>query len=155
LAIATGSFEFQTNKDVNDAFNFVTKDLQPDEKIIIYGYSLGGIGAQELTRKLNELGKKVDLLITVDAVAAWYSDEVNRVIPDNVAKIFNFYQTKEKGVSESRGGHSQSKLCNTPNQLLYNHNLTNQDKTVNHQNIDEKTKKASESLIINEIIREE
>jgi RHS repeat-associated protein len=49
-------------------------------KVIIQGYSMGGVIANHLAKRLGEDDIQVDLLVTVDAAAAWESDEVDRTV---------------------------------------------------------------------------
>nr|WP_314498557.1 hypothetical protein [uncultured Chryseobacterium sp.] len=54
------------------------------EKVIIYGYSLGGVGATQLTKMLDSKDIKVNLLITVDPAFSFFGKNIN--IPDNVKR---------------------------------------------------------------------
>ena len=60
-------------------------------RIIIYGHSWGGSEAILLARKLQADGVPVFLTIQVDSVAKLRKDD--SVIPANVLKAVNFYQT--------------------------------------------------------------
>jgi hypothetical protein len=69
--------------------------LTPDEKqnarIIIYGHSWGGSEAITLARGLAKSGVRVLLTIQVDSVSKVHQNDT--VIPANVDKAANFYQT--------------------------------------------------------------
>jgi hypothetical protein len=70
--------------------------LTPEEKqnarIIIYGHSWGGSESIALARKLEKDGIPVLLTIQVDSVSKIHQNDA--VIPANVARAVNFYQTK-------------------------------------------------------------
>lgn len=69
--------------------------LTPEEKtnahIIIYGHSWGGSEAINLARRLGKDGIPVLLTIQVDSVAKIHEDD--EIIPRNVGRAVNFYQT--------------------------------------------------------------
>ena len=71
------------------------RTLTPEEKsnarIIIYGHSWGGSEAITLARKLEKDGIPVILTIQVDSVAKIHQNDA--IIPANVARAVNFYQT--------------------------------------------------------------
>jgi hypothetical protein len=62
-------------------------------KVLVYGYSWGGVLAQHLTDRLKADGIQVELLITVDAAAGKQSNQVDRTVSDNVKENLNIYQT--------------------------------------------------------------
>jgi hypothetical protein len=64
--------------------------------------------ANHLAKRLAEDGLNVDLLITVDAAAAWKTDDVDRTVSSNVKKNINIYQTNESSVG-SHGGRNTAK----------------------------------------------
>jgi hypothetical protein len=70
-------------------------DLSADEKqnarIILYGHSWGGSDAVALARELGSDGIPVLLTVQVDSVALFH--EKDAVIPANVARAANFYQS--------------------------------------------------------------
>ncbi len=69
--------------------------LSPDEKenarIIIYGHSWGGTETVVFARELGKKGIPVLLTVQVDSIAKPGRD--NSMIPANVAKAINFYQS--------------------------------------------------------------
>lgn len=71
----------------------------PNGKVIIYGYSYGGVLANHLAKRLDEKNISVDLLITVDAANGRGSDKVDRNISKNVKKNINYF---EKNKSNSK-----------------------------------------------------
>lgn len=96
------------DSSVKTATDFVDKNHQSGEPIIIYGYSNGGRCAIDVATALKEQQRNIDLLLTVDATDAkspWLSyfsgdhnSTLNTVIPANVAVNHNFYQTEECGI---------------------------------------------------------
>jgi len=86
-----------------EAYDYIKKNYKKGEKMIIYGYSYGGVLAQHLSERLSKDGVDVDLLVTIDAAQGPGSDRVDRKIPNNVKENLNLYQTKKSPVG-SRGG---------------------------------------------------
>jgi RHS repeat-associated protein len=109
------------------------KSADPNEPIIIYGYSKGGEIAQELVRALDNIGIDVDLLFTIDAADGWYNFTVNREIPDNVLENINYFQ-RNGGFSRSRG--NKNKRKNGSERGIYNIDLS---ADVDHYSIDDDT----------------
>jgi RHS repeat-associated protein len=104
---------------VNQAYDFIRENHNKSNgetvdggKVVIGGFSLGGVAAQALSRKLEKDGIKVELLVTLDAAAGPMSDKLNREIPDNVQQNYNVYQRGEFGednVAGSRGDKNHRK----------------------------------------------
>lgn len=143
--------------DLDEATNLAYKAIKANHKeggrTVLYGYSMGGVLANHLAGRLAKDNIPVDLLITIDAAAAWKTDKVDRTVPGNVSIALNYYQTVESFVF-SRGGPSAAA---TPDRTaVYNHNLTpmeigNSDGStsrIEHGNIDEVTATAASSAII-------
>jgi hypothetical protein len=137
--------------NTDDAFEQVSnfKKLNPDGKVSIYGYSYGGILANNLAHRLTTAGIKTAILVTVDAANGPWSDEIDRSIDDGVDVNYNFY---ENNISESRPpwshGHQNS---GTRKGQVNNRNMTNDTyngKPINHYNIDEATNNACIIIII-------
>jgi pimeloyl-ACP methyl ester carboxylesterase len=68
------------------------QEQKPTGPVIIAGYSMGGAAAVSLARCLNESGKAVDLLITLDSVPT--GDDLGNVysVPPNVKLNVNLFQ---------------------------------------------------------------
>lgn len=106
---------------VAKAFDFNRNGkLEPDEaahgSVILYGQSLGGRAALRLSRKLNEWGVAVPLLITVDSFG-----RDSYVVPPNVRRAANYYQREHlyiKGAPELRAADP------VRTQILFNRKLT-------------------------------
>lgn len=128
------------------AFNYVKENYVQGETVVIYGYSLGGVAATQLTKLLNAEGISVDLLITVDAASSLYSQPLN--IPENVDENVNIYQTDRSKIG-SRGYPSEP-IKGNENTQITNYNY-DEDKSVQgtdaHGAIDEDTKGFVEDLI--------
>jgi len=125
-----------TGSEVADAEKFVENHMKdhPGDKLIIYGYSMGGVRANELAENLN--GKyNVSVEFTVDA----YSVPNNAGkyyglgIPENVKINYNFYQEKASATTGARGGKNWTK--NEKKTSIRNYLVKN----TTHRDIDEKT----------------
>lgn len=88
-------------------------------KIVIQGYSMGGVLANYLATRLEKEDIKVNLLVTVDEAAAWQTSEVDRSIPSNVEKNLNIYQTtpsifpvRSHGAENTAENPSQTRILN-------------------------------------------
>lgn len=97
LAYGT-SFELpggSMERNVVDSMKFVKEKLNnPNEKVIIYGFSAGGEAAMMLAERLGQEGIAVDSLFVVDAyVPKGFMNQENaarEVVPSNVRRAINF-----------------------------------------------------------------
>jgi hypothetical protein len=81
---------------VLEALAFVIGTHDPQGKLIVYGFSVGGVNALQLCRALNgAISSKVNLLITVDVPRTDDSGKnlESGVIPSNVVLNKNYFQT--------------------------------------------------------------
>ena len=126
-------------------------------KIIIEGYSMGGVLANHLAKRLEADKIQVDLLITVDAAAAWETNEVDRKIPSNVKENINIFQTNASSVG-SNGAENTAVDPSKTN--ITNSNYTGQYtgkpgqpdyKEVNHSTIDEISQDRVVDAIVNKL----
>src|SRR5258708_3374909 len=87
------------SKTTDNAYNeiIMSKKLNPNGRVIIYGYSYGGVAANYLAKRLEQAHITVDILFTVDAANGRGSDKVDRTIGPNVNKNINFYEKNEAG----------------------------------------------------------
>src|SRR5690606_680738 len=69
---------------VGDVVNEIKKHYIKGQQIVLYGYSIGGEMTLKISRELNKLGIQIELLITIDAARAWWSDEIDREVSENV-----------------------------------------------------------------------
>lgn len=86
---------------VNTITNFVNKNRQSNEALVIYGYSNGGRCAIDAATALQHQSHSVDLLVTVDATdrkKLGTNNTVDNTIPANVLAHHNFYQKDECGI---------------------------------------------------------
>ncbi|GIU76616.1 MAG: hypothetical protein KatS3mg004_3703 [Bryobacteraceae bacterium] len=110
---------------VQRAFDFNRNGkLEPDEAadaaVILYGQSLGGRAALRLSRRLNEWGVAVPLLITIDSFG-----RDSYVVPPNVRRAANYYQREHlyiKGAPELRAQDPAR------TQILFNRKLSFKDR---------------------------
>jgi hypothetical protein len=85
----------------------VIRQFHPFNRLIIYGYSAGGVNAMELCRALSQTPKmriKVDLLVTVDAAMGELSGGLSRFIPSNVDVCMNCWTAETTTFGDSHGG---------------------------------------------------
>ena len=139
------------------------KKINPDSKVVLYGYSYGGVIALKVSRELEKKGIMVDLLVTVDVANGNQSDKVDRNIPNNVKKNVNYYQTNDPNddfegnvkevIINSKGGPTFLRGDNEGNTSVENHDLseaTYDGKPMDHHSVDD----ASQDDVIS-IINEE
>jgi len=85
-----------------DAYEYVLKNYSEGGRVILFGYSYGGVLATHLEERLKDAGIKVDLLVTVDAAAGPDNEKVDRTISNNTEENLNIYQPNTSPVG-SRG----------------------------------------------------
>ncbi|MGB9610562.1 MAG: hypothetical protein ACPL7M_06270 [Bryobacteraceae bacterium] len=110
---------------VRRAFDFnrngkLEADEAADAAVILYGQSLGGRAAVRLSRRLNEWGVAVPLLITIDSFG-----RDSYVVPPNVRRAANYYQREHlyiKGAPELRAQDPGR------TQILFNRKLSFKDR---------------------------
>lgn len=92
------------NNGVEQALAFIRAVHDPRGRLIIYGFSAGGVNAMELCRRLSTAlpNLKVKLLVTVDVAAGPATPSVNRSVAANVEKNMNYFQTSPS-LNQSRG----------------------------------------------------
>lgn len=62
-------------------------------RLVISGFSYGGVLAMHLARRLEKKNIKVDFMVLLDpAASALFSGGINRVIPSNTDNVNNIYQ---------------------------------------------------------------
>ncbi|UIR55478.1 DUF6443 domain-containing protein [Sphingobacterium sp. SRCM116780] len=118
----------------------------PNGRVILYGYSYGGVIADKLAEKLKKEGIDVNLMITVDAADGPWSNNVNREMSDNTLANLNFFQ-KNKTLLDptlSHGDYNSGKN-------VVNVNKTNdkyKGEKMNHMNVDDATLGISQKTIL-------
>ena len=135
---------------ISQAYNDIKSNYKKGEKIILYGYSMGGVAANQVAKLLKADGIMVDILVTVDA--AWGPLSKPLHITENVEINFNIYQTETSSIY-SRGYESESVEGND-NSLIVNYNYDEaKSKSGNdaHGAMDEDTKTMATDIINNEL----
>ncbi|MEJ5092312.1 DUF6443 domain-containing protein [Sphingobacterium faecium] len=145
------SVYYNPDQIIESAFTHIQGNAKafPNGKVVLYGYSYGGVIANKLAGKLKDAGINVNLMISVDAANGYWSDEVDRNISDNVDLNLNFFETNGKNftfpdITMSYGGKNKGK------------NVVNVDKSndkfngekMNHMNIDDATFGISQKAIM-------
>ena len=113
-------------------------------KVIVYGYSWGGVLANHLAKRLKEDNITVDYLNIVDAANGDLSPQVDRTFSDNVGVVDNYYTTDETNVLGSRGDKGKPEKGNSMTKVNNKIRVTYDDgsgkkQRVTHSNIDEAT----------------
>jgi len=137
------------DKATQEAYDFIKANYNKDDKgndvkggrILLYGYSYGGVMATHLADRLSAAGLNVDVLYTIDAAAGPETDNVTRSISPKVRTNMNLYQS----TSSSVGSHGAVNTSQSANTRIYNVLLKN----TNHGDIDDITKNA----VINSMIK--
>jgi len=135
---------FGPKNEITEAADFIINNLDnPDEEVIIYGYSQGGANAVELANYLNDNGIKVNLLFTVDAYEG-LAETSGFTIPENTKENFNYFQLAPDALIGARG------TINTPtsSKTRVRNKVV---KNSNHLSIDEKTLNDVLRIIFNKI----
>ncbi|PJJ83511.1 hypothetical protein CLV57_0494 [Mucilaginibacter auburnensis] len=143
------------DESVADAMDAIDHSLRinPKAKIVIYGYSYGGVLANYLAKKLDEANVKVDLLVTVDAANGQGSNKVNRKISKNVKKNLNYFQKNKARSFLGRivGSHGDKNIESTPGQVV-NNDMSGAmygGQSVDHSTMDEATEGTVANAILN------
>ena len=140
----SSSYYLSADKGTQDAYDEIlanhTRD--PEGKVLLYGYSYGGVLVNHLAKRLEKAGIKVNLMVTVDAANGWGSNKVDRTVSDNVEVNENYYE-ENQGLSTgdftlSHGAANKG----GPKTKVNNHNKSNDTydgKKMNHMSIDDAT----------------
>jgi RHS repeat-associated protein len=140
----TYSSVYYRNMDdgTQSAYDEIIKNnkMDPNGKVLLYGYSYGGTLANYLAKRLEKVGITVDIMVTVDAANGWGSDNVDRSIGENVKKNENYFETNVDFFSDptkSHGGANKGKPGQVNN---YNKSKDSyKGKKIDHMNIDDAT----------------
>lgn len=147
----------QLDKATQEAYDFIKSNYNISNgenvtggKVIIEGYSMGGVLANHLSERLRADNISVDLLVTIDAAAGPKTDKVDRTISSNVKKNINIYQTTESSVGSRGAPNIADDISKTQ---VVNNNYTGycagEDNTkVEHSTIDDIT----ESRVVKDIV---
>jgi RHS repeat-associated protein len=130
------------NAATQAAYDYIKKNYDKDNgttveggKIVVYGYSFGGVLANALAKRLQGDGLTVNLLLTIDAADSWKSNVIDRTISPNVEVNENYYETNGNYPVHSHGGPNKLEKDNTCTQIE-NNDLSD---TENHNTIDDHT----------------
>lgn len=150
---STGVLEdVSLDEATEDAYNYIRNNHSDKGRVIIYGYSWGGVLAQYLEKRLKKDGIKVNFLITVDAANGPKSDDVDRTVTDNTNENLNLYQTTPSLIG-SHGGRNKREDGSEKgieNEIVITY-IDNKGKkhNIEHSTIDDETLQR----VINEILR--
>lgn len=125
------------------------------DKIVLYGYSQGGVGILDVQRALAKRGVPVELLLIVDPANGTKSDKISTYVHWNVKHAIGFYQTEEHATSAFSRGYP---LVASPRNSTVVENINDTGKvffppgqtnstTINHTNIDEFRRETVVNLI--------
>jgi RHS repeat-associated protein len=134
---------FSKNMGTQEAYEDILNNHErdPKGKVVIYGYSYGGVLASHLAKRLKKAGIKVDILVTVDAANGWASNKVDRTISDNVEINENYYEENQEFATDFTLSHGSANK-GSGKSVVNNHNKSNDtfnDERIDHMNIDEAT----------------
>ncbi len=142
------------NPSQGTAFDWIKKNYNEGESIILYGYSMGGVAANQLAKMLKTVGIQVDLLVPVDAAFSLLGEPLE--IPDNVKTVVNYYQSRASSIG-SHGYPAKPEEGNDKT-IIMNYNMTDKTSgpgTEAHQTIDEDTQQDANSFIKTEMLLKE
>lgn len=109
--------EGELDKATQEAYDYILKNYAEGGRVVVYGYSYGGVLASHLEKRLKENKIKVNLLVTVDAAAGRQSDQLDREVSDNTDENLNIYQRTpsilgSRGDKNKRSDGSDRKITN-------------------------------------------
>jgi RHS repeat-associated protein len=127
-----------------------THKENPKGRILLYGYSYGGVLVNHLAKRLAKAEIQVSVMVTVDAANGWGSDNVDRTISSNVHVNENFFELNPKFTRDPTLSHGHANSGN-PGQVK-NHDKSNdsyEGEKMDHMNIDEATMKDAVQIFTN------
>jgi RHS repeat-associated protein len=134
------------NPSQGTAFTWIKDNYKKGESIIIYGYSMGGVAANQLAKMLKTEGITVNLLVPVDAAFGPMGQPLN--ISDNVETVFNIYQTEASPIFSH--GYPAAPIAGNDKTTILNDNMTGKTTGVGkdaHGTMDEDTKTKATNII--------
>jgi hypothetical protein len=89
--------ELLAGSAIDSVVDWVEDVYRPGDRIVLYGFSHGGVVATVVASRLEQIDIPVQLLITVDAAYSLLSDTVYvpREVPEGTAYNLNFFQDSE------------------------------------------------------------
>ncbi len=139
------------DKLTEDAYNYIVANHVSDNdgKLIIGGFSYGGMLAMHLVRRLEgHEDIRIDHLITLDPAAGPSSGRLDRTVPDNVEKNTNVYQTSSDNTVGSFGAPNSRRDGSVDG-------IENIEVTDNHEDINDTERDRLKETILKELKREE
>lgn len=131
-----------------DAYKDIKANYKKNEPIIIYGYSMGGVAATQLTKLLKADGIRVNLLVPVDGAFGLESKPLE--IPDNVKTVVNYYQTSRSNFPVFSKGYPAKPIEGNSKTTILNFNQdgkTEEKGSDAHGSMDESTQQSAEGVI--------
>ena len=133
---------------VESAFKHIRDNSKafPDGRVVLYGYSYGGVIANKLAEKLQKEGINVNLMITVDAANGPMSNWIDREVSENVLSNLNFYQNNLT-LLDPTASHGDK----NSGRKVFNVNKSKdkyKGEKINHMNIDDATFGISQKAIM-------
>ncbi|MDR3715835.1 MAG: DUF6443 domain-containing protein [Puia sp.] len=159
-------YEYRSRPIGHLLFSYATKDAYqdvldnvaqyPKGRIVIYGYSYGGQLANYLAKRLEKVGIRVTLLVTVDAAAGLSSNSVDRTISGNVDLNVNFFQKNYLWYKDPLPNHGDPNKPLSKGTTVLNFDLSKEkfiddngeEKSVYHVSVDEASKIATVNYIM-------
>ena len=142
---------------VMQVYNFIKDGYTKGEPIIIYGYSMGGVAAAQLSKLLKSDGIDVNLMVTIDPAFGYLApvfgnNEIK--IPDNVNTEVNIYQTEKSSLGSKGSVAVPQKGNDKTNILNIDYDAMKSGKGGDaHANMDEDTKDISEGMMKTEMLK--
>ena len=133
------------------AFNWIKENYKEGESIIIYGYSMGGVAANQLAKMLKTEGIQVNLLVAVDAAWGPFGKPLN--VSDNVETMVNYYQTNSSSIFSH--GYPAKPVEGNEKTIVLNYDLTGKTSgqgSKAHGTMDEDTKTKATNFIKTEMV---
>jgi len=142
MGISNTLTEGQLDKATQEAYDYILENYAEGGRVVLYGYSYGGVLASHLEKRLAEDKIKVNLLVTVDAAAGPQSDQLEQVVSNNTEENLNIYQTTPSSIGSkddknTREDGSEHKISNKIRVTYVDEN--GKKKKMTHSTIDEQT----------------
>ncbi|MBX3241934.1 MAG: hypothetical protein KIT80_13175 [Chitinophagaceae bacterium] len=128
------------NKLTQEAYEYVLNNYNKDNgkaveggKVVLGGFSFGGVLVMHLARRLEKAGIRVDYMVTLDPALGKGSKNVNRTVSNNVVQNDNVYQTSDDNTAGSYGAPNTRQDGSSSG-------INNIRVTINHKEVDNKYK---------------
>jgi len=127
------------------AYDYIleSRENNDDGRVIVYGYSWGGVLANHLADRLKKDEIKVNKLIVVDAAAGRDSNQVDKTLSENADEADNYFTPDGESILGSFGAAAKRKEGSDKKPVKNIVKITFKEdgkkKKVTHANIDEAT----------------